>query len=184
MAAKNFTRFCIFAVLLSVSAFSQAAPTATLQCAATVSGDDGISNSLTLMSSPQSAFGCCFLFNPVAGVAPNSYITASCDSNVIVLAHPIYITSIALEARKGEGNFNPFITLVITTPNNQRREFKMLWLAAGDLTRSYQWTLNMNLPAGSTLYLDSYFSANSSSICATLNACIASTVYTLQGPIN
>jgi hypothetical protein len=182
MAKTNSIRFAVlFLILAAVSGFAQ---NATLNCSTLTAGGDDGSGSVTLMTSPQPSFGCCILFNPIPGTPPTSYLSASCDSNLVTLNHALSVTTIQLEARKNVGAFSPFETLVIQTPNGQVRRFPMLWTAGtNDIMRSYQWNVNLTLPQGTTFFIDAYFSTNAASICSPNNTCIASTVWTLQGSI-
>ena len=173
--------FRILPLFLFLSTLTFAQNATLTNCTITLSGDDG-KGSIAIMSSPQSAFGCCIIMQPNPGTPPTSYLSADCDTNVLTLANPITINLLSLSARKNDVQFSPFETLIISTPDGRVRKFDMFWMGIGvnqGNERTRDWPLNMFLPAGTTFQIDAYFSANSASVCAG-NACIASTIWRLQ----
>jgi hypothetical protein len=176
--------------LLMSSAFAQ---NATLNCGSLVlTGDDGnglitVMTSVAPLPSPnvEQYLGCCIILQPNAGTPASSYLSASCDTPLGVITHPVTITSISVSMRKNDVQFSPFETLVITTPDCKVRKFDLLFMGIGanqGNERSREWNVNMTLPVGTSIYIDAYFSANLASVCAN-TACIASSVWRLQGSI-
>lgn len=184
------TLFVAVLLLLTSAAIAQ---NATLNCGVlAVKGDDGkgqisIMTSVAPLPSPdiQQYLGCCMILNPNAGVAPSAYLSASCDTAAYTLQFPITVNLVTLWGRKNDVPFSPFETLVITTPDGKERRFDMLFMGIGanqTNERSKEWNLSMTLPAGTTIFIDAYYSANTASTCAN-TACIASTVWRLQSTI-
>jgi hypothetical protein len=191
MAIKKSTRFAVlFLILAAVSGFAQ---NATLNCGSlVVTGDDG-GGLITVMTSvtplpapdPQKYNGCCIIMNVIPGTPSSAYLSASCDTNTVVLAHAVTITSISLSGRKNTFAFSPFETLVITTPDGATRKFDMFLqgIMPSDPNNVFlNWPVNLSLPIGTSIFIDAYFSANAAAACP-FNACIASTVWRLQGNI-
>lgn len=177
-------------LLLTSALFAQ---NASLECGLlAVKGDDGkgqisIMTSVAPLPSPdiQQYLGCCMILNPNAGVAANAYLSASCDTAAYTLQFPITVNLVTLWGRKNDVPFSPFETLVITTPDGKERRFDMMFMGIGASQgneRSKEWNLSMTLPAGTTIFIDAYYSANAASVCAN-TACIASTVWRLQSSI-
>ncbi|HEX3091224.1 MAG TPA: hypothetical protein VHW72_01310 [Candidatus Angelobacter sp.] len=191
MASKHSTRFAVlFLILAAVSGFAQ---NATLNCGSlVVTGDDG-GGLITVMSSvaplpadPEQYLGCCIIMQSIPGTPSTSYLSASCDTNTIQLNHAANVSSVSVSARKNSFLFSPFETLVVTvpgpTPKVRKFDLFMLGQAATDPNFYHQtWDLPMSLPAGTQIYIDAYFSANSAATCASGTACIASSVWRLQG---
>lgn len=177
-------------ILLMSSAFAQ---NSTLNCGSlVVTGDDG-NGLVTVMTSvspipspnPEQYLGCCIILNPNTGVPPSAYLSASCDTTSVILAHSISVNNIFVSARKNDVQFSPFETLVIVTPDGKVRKFDVLFMGIGTNQgneRTHEWNLNMTLPAQTAIYIDAYFSANQASVCAN-SACLASTVWRLQASI-
>jgi hypothetical protein len=195
MASNKFIRFAVLflALAASLSGFAQ---NATLNCGSlVVTGDDGgglitVMTSVAPLPSPdvEQYLGCCIIMQTIPGTPSTAYLSASCDTNTITLTHAASVNAVTVNARKNSYLFSPFETLVVTvpgpTPKIRKFDLFMLGQVATDPNFYQQtWTLNMALPAGAQIYIDAYFSANVSTTCTSGSACIASSVWRLQGNI-
>lgn len=180
--------------LLMSSAFAQ---NATLNCGSlVVTGDDG-NGLITVMTSvtplptpnPEQYLGCCIIMQTIPGTPSTSYLSASCDTNTVQLQNAATINTISVTARKNSFLFSPFETLVVTipgpTPKVRKFDLFMIGEVATDPNFYHQtWNLNLTLPAGTQIFIDAYFSANSADTCRSGTACIASSVWRLQGGLS
>ena len=183
----------LFLVLLMSSAFAQ---NATLNCGSlVVTGDDGnglitVMTSVAPLPSPnvEQYLGCCIIMQTIPGTPSTAYLSASCDTNTVTLSHAASVSAVTVTARKNAFLFSPFETLVVTvpgpTPKIRKFDLFMLGQVSTDPNFYQQtWLLPMNLPVGTQIYIDAYFSANLAPTCASGTACIASSVWRLQGSI-
>ncbi len=186
-------KLLIALTLLMSSAFAQ---NATINCGTlALTGDDGgglitVSTSVTPLPTPNPELynGCCIIMQTIPGTNPAAYLSASCDTNTVSLSNAVAINSVTVTARKNSFLFSPFETLVITVPGTPAKVRKfdlfMLGQVASDPNYYQQiWNINMSLPAGTQIYIDAYFSANLAPTCNSGTACIASSVWRLQGSI-
>lgn len=185
-------RALVFLILLmSTALFAQ---NATLNCGSLViTGDDGnglitVMTSVAPLPSPnvEQYLGCCIIMQTLPTAPSTAYLSASCDTNTVSLQNAVTINSITVTARKNSFLFSPFETLVITIPGSTPRVRKFDLFMIGQVPTDpnfYQqtWNLKMILPVGTQIFIDAYFSANSADTCRSGTACIASSVWRLQG---